>query len=585
MGMQALYTGLSGLIQSSNALNTTANNLANVNTNGYVRQQVVYQDTIYTTTKQFATNTLQTGLGVKIQEVSHVRDLLVDKAYRKENGRENFYQHLWNAAEEIQTQLGELHDVSYQESISSLLGALNEVAKTPDDNVARSALVQSAVAFVDRSKSIYNGLVSYQNNINDEVLTVVNRINQIGDGIMALNRKISSIESGIENANTLRDERDVLIDELSKYMKIDYSEDEYGVVSVMAEGVLFCNNNSVTKLGVEMIDGSGFYNPIWPDLNRMTVYNMGGTISTEKNTDIGGLKGLLAARGGITPTYSNTLDVPPATLPDASAYDLTTPAGQAAYDADLYSYQEYRDYLEYEESSEYSILVRTMANFDKLVNSIAEAVNDVLCPNKTVTIGGQDYKVLDTEKAGRGMDVNKSVGEELFSRIYTERYVQQTLPDGNTYYVFNDTNTFGNISKYSVLNLEVNPDVLQDFTTLPLTTLDGQVDYDKAKNLVSIFSDDVVNYNGGLEKLTFEEFYEEMVSDIGNTGKIYESMTDNQSGLTASLDNERQEVMSVSSDEELSNMIKYQQAYNASSRYINVITAMMDSVINNMGHL
>ena len=57
--MSALYVGLSGLVNNSNALNTTANNMANVNTKGYVRQQVVFEDTHYNTTNRFATATLQ----------------------------------------------------------------------------------------------------------------------------------------------------------------------------------------------------------------------------------------------------------------------------------------------------------------------------------------------------------------------------------------------------------------------------------------------------------------------------------------------------------------------------------------------
>ena len=83
--MSALYIGLSGLTNSSNALNTTANNMANVNTKGYVRQQVVFEDTQYNVLNRFATAALQRGNGVTIQQVSHVRDILLDEAYRREN--------------------------------------------------------------------------------------------------------------------------------------------------------------------------------------------------------------------------------------------------------------------------------------------------------------------------------------------------------------------------------------------------------------------------------------------------------------------------------------------------------------------
>ena len=244
--MSALYVGLSGLVNNSNALNTTANNMANVNTKGYVRQQVVFEDTHYNTTNRFATATLQKGLGVTIQDVSHVRDILLDEAYRKENGRYGFYDKLLNAADEIQTQLGELNGVSYQESMKDLLSAINEVSKTPDDNTARAALVQSAVSFLDRSQAVYKGLVSYQSNLNTEIYNITNRINEIGEQIMSLNKQIAQIESGVETAMTLRDERDLLLDELSGYAKIDYTEDSRGIVSVMLEGQFFCDNMSVS---------------------------------------------------------------------------------------------------------------------------------------------------------------------------------------------------------------------------------------------------------------------------------------------------------------------------------------------------
>ena len=79
--------------------------------------------------------------------------------------------------------------------------------------------------------------------------------------------------------------------------------------------------------------------------------------------------------------------------------------------------------------------------------------------------------------------------------------------------------------------------------------------------------------------MTFEKFYEALIDDVGSEGNVYASMVDNQQDLSNGLDDGRQAVMGVNSDEELTNMIRYQQAYNAASRYINVITAMMDTVL------
>lgn len=74
-----------------------------------------------------------------------------------------------------------------------------------------------------------------------------------------------------------------------------------------------------------------------------------------------------------------------------------------------------------------------------------------------------------------------------------------------------------------------------------------------------------------------------MTLDVATTGKIYQSMADNESKLASQLDDKRQEVMGVSSDEELGSMIKYQQAYNAASRYVNVVSDMIETLINRTG--
>lgn len=583
--MSALYIGLSGLTNSSNALNTTANNMANVNTKGYVRQQVVFGDTQYNVLNRFATATLQRGNGVTIQQVAHVRDILLDEAYRRENGRYGFYDKLTNATDEIQTQLGELNGISYQNSVSDLLSAINEVAKTPDDNTARAALVQSAVSFLDRSQSVYKGLVSYQDSLNTEIANITNRINEIGERIQYLNSQISVIESGVETAMTMRDERDLLLDELSGYVKIDYSEDANHVVTVMMEGQFFCDGLSVSHLGLSTIEGTTFYVPVWSEMQDHPLYNMNLTMSTAKNTDIGSLKGLLAARGTISPTYANMTE--PAQIvtekPDRADY-----GSDEDYDAAVAAYTAYRDYQSFMSCKDYSVMARSIANFDKLVNSIVEQINDVLSPMKDATVTYIDDdgntvtytgKILDMDKTDYGKDAAKTPGTELFSRKFTDRYKQVTGTDGQTYYLYNSVSELGMNSVYSVANLEINPDVLYDFSVIPLSQQDGKVDYDRAKEITALFSQKSMFYREGSESLTFEQFYEALVDDVGSEGRIYESMTENQDNLSAGIDNGRQEVMGVSSDEELTNMIRYQQAYNAASRYINVITTMMDTVI------
>ena len=86
-GFGTLFIGVSGLQSSQNALNTTANNLANVDTTGYVRQQVLFTDRNYVTFNETtAVSKQQSGLGVYIGDVIHSRDVFLDRSYRTESG-------------------------------------------------------------------------------------------------------------------------------------------------------------------------------------------------------------------------------------------------------------------------------------------------------------------------------------------------------------------------------------------------------------------------------------------------------------------------------------------------------------------
>lgn len=570
--MTGLYIGLSGLRTSNNALNTTANNLTNVNTDGYVRQQVINQDFIYNYVKTSSDITKgKSGLGVMVQTINHVRNIFLDAAYRKEYGRQSFYDKLYDSISEIEVHMGMTKDgiegIGFQTAITDLREAINKITEAPGESELRSTLVQSAIEFVDKAQLVYGGLAKYQWTLNDEVLGTVDRINEIGDTIMDLNRRISRVEAaGVEVASDMRDERDLLLDELASYCRINYKEDDRGIVEVYIEGVPFADELSVNHMSCR-IENNNFATPVWPMLDDQQVYALTAEISTEKNTDIGALKGLLVARGELAPTVGSMTEPDPANFPDGVNDDEY-----------LRKLDEYQKYMR---CCDTSAVVNTMANFDKLCCTIVECLNDIFCPEITYTAAnGTEYTVLDVENAPRSKD--GSYGIELFTRNFTDRYTEQVI-DGQTMYVRNNRNSFGNISDYSVMNVSVNTLIQKDYSRMALTRADGADDYKTAAKLLAVFSEDTLTYNGGLDGLTFEEFYRTMTADTATTGKIYKSMADNESKLAASIDNRRQEIMGVSSDEELGNMIKYQQAYNAASRYINVVSEMIETLIHNTG--
>ena len=102
-GFGSLYVGASAIQSQQNALNVVANNLSNVNTNGYVRQQVIFADRNYTSFASASVGAQRLGLGVDIGDVVHARDVFLDKAFRSESGRQAFYAASYDAVTEVET--------------------------------------------------------------------------------------------------------------------------------------------------------------------------------------------------------------------------------------------------------------------------------------------------------------------------------------------------------------------------------------------------------------------------------------------------------------------------------------------------
>ena len=160
-GFGTLFIGVSGLQSSQNALNTTANNLANVDTTGYVRQQVLFTDRNYVTFNETtAVSKQQSGLGVYIGDVIHSRDVFLDRSYRTESGRQAFYAATYEATNEVETYFQEMEGQAFQDALEDFWTSFQELYKTPDDSVSQNLVVQKAQLFVSRANAVYSGLQS-----------------------------------------------------------------------------------------------------------------------------------------------------------------------------------------------------------------------------------------------------------------------------------------------------------------------------------------------------------------------------------------------------------------------------------------
>ena len=326
---------------------------------------------------------------------------------------------------------------------------------------------------------------------------------------------------------------------------------------------------------------------------------------------------------------------------------MSTADGRAAYQEAYNKYSKAQEY--YNTYIEPSAILSAMAGFDKLVNGIVEKINNILCPEKSevrnnpymapdgteiqadiytynsvsqqvlfdrygrevtgtdngdgtysfssgeklyMSFGGAEvpvdsytYSMLDKDKTGYGMYDDKTVGTELFSRKGTDRYIKTTDDSGKTIYIRNNLNETDYESLYKLGNLQINPEATQNVGKIPLSTVQGKEDFDRAKELVDAWDEKFASLNPDTyAKSDFMTFYNNFIGEYATLGKALGNYVSNQTTMVDGYDNQRLQSEGVSSDEELEKMIKYQQAYNAASRYVNVVNQMLEHLVTSLGN-
>ena len=364
---------------------------------------------------------------------------------------------------------------------------------------------------------------------------------------------------------TLRDERDRLLDELGKYGNFTVNEDALGFVTVNFESVDFVFEAGCHTIDIKEDGITGFSTPYWSHLSEpkndqyIKVFNTEIPIVSEMNTDVGSIKAKILMRGEGYGVYT----------------DLLTADG----------YKVVQD----------EVVMETEAQVDLLIHEIVTAVNDAMSPNKDYVLktnlydengnlthkAGDTIKILDVENCARGQDATLPP-QEIFVRQGMERYTTYEI-DGETVYVYNEENPADSNSLYRLGNLEVNDTLKKIITKFPAYTQNNAVDFKMAERLVDIWNEQGMHINpSDGYPCTFQDFYDKMIAKLGTDGNVYKSSTDTLNATTASLENSRQQVLGVSSDEELAKLIKYQSAYNASSRYMNVISQMTELIVTGL---
>ena len=525
-----------------------------------------------------------------------VRNNFLDAQYRVQLGRQSFYEANQKATMEIQDMLGELQGEEFSGYINSLYAAFSALSNSADSLVNKEEVVSVASQFLESATVLQQQLNTYQTSLNTEVSKQVQSINDIVTQIKDYNQLIRKYEAVGESANDYRDKRNELLDQLGQYITYDITEESDGTVMIYSNGGYLLDQNTQYFLATAYeSDTSKLLKPVWQQGDDFFI-NDSLAYSSANNTDIGSLKGLMVARGNYSAKYTDC----PVKPTEDQFKDENGVVDRLAYNLALDDYQKQLDV--YNDSVGASVIMTVQCQLDTLVNRVVTMINDALCPNKEIQIQDADgntktIHVLDEENALIGDDANKTMGTELFARRSCERYTKQTVnvvnEDGTVsqqeVMVYNEEDASDPYSLYTLNQLVINPTILQDASTLPTMYNDnsefrGGYAFNEILAIANAFNNDIGTLDPNSET-TYNvfNFYNGMVSQLSTTGNVWNSIVENQELTVSSLEDERQKVMGVSSEEELSNLIKFQQCYNASSRYITTVSEMLEYLIERLG--
>lgn len=612
--MPSTFFGLtiatSGLNAYQVALNTTANNISNVQTEGYTRQVAnrVASDSLRVYQKYGAV-----GTGVTTTSIKQVRNEYYDAKYWYNQSSVGLYETRLNYLQQIENYfIDDDTSKGFSTILNTMFNALDTLKDYASDVNIRQQFTGSAQNFATYFNSVSLGLTDIQESANDEIKSTVMNINAIAEKIAILNKQINVIEIQGAYANELRDQRALLIDELSAIVPTEVSEvpvtdtnhpdEPTGATyyTVKIGGQLLVDTYDYNSLmcvsrenKVNQTDSDGLYDIKWE--------KTGNTFAAGASYMSGSLKALFDIRDGnngenftgaasVEDSMHVRIDSPSInaivgiTMPEEGTlhingrdYNYVGFTYEEDADGNITSYTfELEDALSTEERAKVdgkSAAIGSavdsmgvpyyMAQMNQFLRSFAVRFNDILKEGMDLKGNKTDYYAFFT-----GTDT--VTGEEFVFDGLDENGNPVKGSMSDSYYKL----TAANIR---VSNICVkNPELLA--TTVDITGKGGVDAYDLVEDLAKLKSD-VVLYRGG----TADGFLKCMIADISIDTQESKIFSQNYANIASTIESQRMSISGVDEDEEALDLIKFQNAYNLSSKMISVMAEIYDRLILQTG--
>jgi len=285
-GWIGFNTAVSGLLASQRKLYVTNHNIANANTEGYSRQVTTQSATV----PHRLPGVGFVGTGTSITSVERVRDSYLDYKYRTENATLGEWEIKRNTLVDIENILKETENEGLSKYVDGFFKSLEDLSKNPSDDSYRVAVREKAIALTNHLNETVTKLYNLEKDLNYQINAQIKKVNDIGSQICNLNEQIYKLELDGKKANDLRDQRDLLVNELSKIVNVQVSEQD-GKYTVSIGGASLVEHTNLSKLKVpprtvtSEITGENLVQVEWENGNKVALKT-------------GELKGLLDVRDG-----------------------------------------------------------------------------------------------------------------------------------------------------------------------------------------------------------------------------------------------------------------------------------------------
>lgn len=283
-GLDIAYRALQAQQQAINIVNQ---NIANANTPGYSRQiahlGATPPYTIPALNRDVAAG--QMGTGVAVIDVGRSRSSFIDYQIRNESQTLGQWERMRDALKRVEVVLGEPSDSGLNSLMSRFWQAWHDLTNAPQDAGARRALVEQADSMALAFNAAYSQLTSIRQDLDRQVALGVERVNELTEQIASLNVRIAQVEVLGQRANDLRDQRDLLLDELAKLVRVTYSESPDGSVNVFLGSRALVMRDRAESLST-VINSSGLTNIVWTDDASPTAITGGELYGIQQIRDV-----------------------------------------------------------------------------------------------------------------------------------------------------------------------------------------------------------------------------------------------------------------------------------------------------------